>query len=61
VLHRPWIEHDLPAGDKRFLQAATGYRHTFVAGVETLRDDRPTGSTPGRLVRSWAGAMVSVG
>jgi N-acyl-D-aspartate/D-glutamate deacylase len=54
VLHRPRIEHDLPAGGRRFLQSATGYRHTFVAGVETLRDDRPTGATPGRLVRSGA-------
>jgi N-acyl-D-aspartate/D-glutamate deacylase len=51
TLHRPRIEHDLPAGGRRFLQSASGYRHTFVAGVETLRDDRPTGATPGRLVR----------
>jgi N-acyl-D-amino-acid deacylase len=51
TLYRPRIEHDLPAGGKRFLQSASGYRHTFVAGVETLRDDRPTGATPGRLVR----------
>jgi N-acyl-D-aspartate/D-glutamate deacylase len=58
VLHRPWIEHDLPAGGRRFLQSATGYRHTFVAGVETLRDDRPTGATPGRLVRSHADAKT---
>jgi N-acyl-D-amino-acid deacylase len=55
VLHRPRIEYDLPAGGKRFLQSASGYRHTFVAGVETLRDDRPTGATPGRLVRTQAG------
>jgi N-acyl-D-aspartate/D-glutamate deacylase len=52
TLHRPRIEHDLPAGGRRFLQSATGYRHTFVAGVETLRDDLPTGATPGRLVRA---------
>jgi N-acyl-D-amino-acid deacylase len=52
TLHRPRIEYDLPAGGRRFLQSASGYRHTFVAGVETLRDDRPTGATPGRLVRS---------
>jgi N-acyl-D-aspartate/D-glutamate deacylase len=55
TLHRPRIEHDLPAGGRRFLQSASGYRHTFVAGVETLRDDRPTGATPGRLVRGSAG------
>jgi N-acyl-D-aspartate/D-glutamate deacylase len=51
ALHRPRIEHDLPAGGRRFLQSASGYRHTFVGGVETLRDDAPTGATPGRLVR----------
>ena len=51
TLHRPFMAHDLPAGGKRFLQSASGYRHTFVAGVETLRDDRLTGAMPGRLVR----------
>jgi N-acyl-D-aspartate/D-glutamate deacylase len=56
TLHRPRIEHDLPAGGRRFLQSANGYRHTFVAGVETLRDDRPTGATPGRLVRGVGAA-----
>jgi N-acyl-D-aspartate/D-glutamate deacylase len=45
------MAHDPPAGGKRFLQSASGYRHTFVAGVETLRDDRLTGAMPGRLVR----------
>jgi N-acyl-D-aspartate/D-glutamate deacylase len=55
TLHRPRIEYDLPAGGKRFLQSASGYRHTFVAGVETLRDDVATGATPGRLVRSRGG------
>jgi N-acyl-D-aspartate/D-glutamate deacylase len=47
----PRIHADLPAGGKRFLQAATGYRHTFVAGVETYRDSEPTEALPGRLVR----------
>jgi N-acyl-D-aspartate/D-glutamate deacylase len=51
TLHRPYMAHDLPAGGKRFLQKATGYRHTFVAGVETLRNDQLTGAAPGRLVR----------
>jgi N-acyl-D-aspartate/D-glutamate deacylase len=55
VLHRPRIEHDLPAGGRRFLQSASGYRHTFVGGIETLCNDRPTGATPGRLVRTQAG------
>jgi N-acyl-D-aspartate/D-glutamate deacylase len=48
---------DLPAGGKRFIQRARGYRHTFVAGVEILRYDELTGELPGRLVR--AGALAS--
>ncbi|HVW34411.1 MAG TPA: amidohydrolase family protein [Acidimicrobiia bacterium] len=52
ALHRPEIHRDLPAGGKRFLQRADGYRHTFVAGTEIMRDGEPTGALPGRLVRS---------
>jgi N-acyl-D-aspartate/D-glutamate deacylase len=54
VLHRPVIHQDLPAGGRRLLQAADGYRHTFVSGVEIARDGKPTGALPGRLVRSGA-------
>ena len=50
-LHAPEIVHDLPAGGRRMLQRATGYRHTFVAGVEVATDGESTGATPGRLVR----------
>jgi N-acyl-D-aspartate/D-glutamate deacylase len=50
-LTTPRMHADLPAGGKRFLQPATGYRHTFVAGVETYRDGAPTEALPGRLVR----------
>ena len=50
-LHRPEIHYDLPAGGRRLLQRATGYLHTFVAGVEVRRDDESTGERPGRLVR----------
>ncbi len=49
--HRPEMHHDLPAGGRRVLQRATGYRHTFVAGVETYADGEATGELPGRLVR----------
>ncbi len=52
ALHRPHIQHDLPAGGRRLLQRADGYRHTFVSGVEIIRDGKPTGNLPGRLVRS---------
>jgi N-acyl-D-aspartate/D-glutamate deacylase len=45
------VVYDLPAGGKRLIQRAQGYRHTFVAGVETLQDDEHTGALPGRLLR----------
>lgn len=47
----PEIRRDLPAGGRRLVQRATGYRHTFVAGVETYADGDWTGATPGRLLR----------
>ena len=50
-LHVPEVVHDLPAGGRRMLQRATGYRHTFVAGTEVVADGESTGATPGRLVR----------
>jgi N-acyl-D-aspartate/D-glutamate deacylase len=48
---RPEIVYDLPAGGRRFVQRARGYRHTFVSGTEILRDDELTGELPGRLIR----------
>jgi len=45
------VVYDLPAGGRRLMQRADGYRHTFVAGVETLCDDQHTGAMPGKLVR----------
>ncbi len=48
---RPEMHHDLPAGGRRVLQRAHGYRHTVVAGVETYADGQATGELPGRLVR----------
>ncbi len=50
-LHAPEFVSDLPAGGKRMLQRASGYRHTFVAGTEIMSDGESTGATPGRLVR----------
>lgn len=47
----PEVVYDLPAGGRRVVQRATGYRHTFVAGVETMCDGSPTGALPGRLLR----------
>ncbi len=51
TVHRPTIVADLPAGGRRLLQKATGYDHTFVAGVEVASNSESTGDTPGRLVR----------
>ncbi|WP_433297976.1 N-acyl-D-amino-acid deacylase family protein [Pseudonocardia sp. CA-142604] len=55
-LHRPEVRYDLPAGGRRLLQRADGYRHTVVAGLETYRDGEPTDALPGRLVRGPAPA-----
>ncbi|MEO8500234.1 MAG: amidohydrolase family protein, partial [Vicinamibacteria bacterium] len=51
-LEAPRLVRDLPAGGKRFLQAAHGYRATVVSGTITLRDDRLSGARPGRLIRA---------
>ena len=48
---RPELHRDLPAGGKRLVQRATGYRHTFVAGVEVAAAGELTGARPGRLLR----------
>jgi N-acyl-D-amino-acid deacylase len=45
------IAHDLPAGEWRRVQRATGYRSTIVNGVETFADGNCTGETPGKLLR----------
>ena len=51
TLHSPRLVHDLPAGGRRLLQEAVGYRHTIVSGHETRRDGVDTGARPGRLIR----------
>src|SRR6185295_1897918 len=50
-LKQPEVVYDLPAGGRRLIQRASGYRHTFVAGVETVQNDELTGDLPGKLVR----------
>lgn len=50
-LHQPEVVNDLPAGGRRLVQRASGYRATIVAGIVTRRDDADTGARPGRLVR----------
>ena len=48
---QPEVVYDLPAGGKRLVQRAEGYRHIFVSGKETVRDDEHTGELPGKLLR----------
>jgi N-acyl-D-aspartate/D-glutamate deacylase len=60
ALRAPRMHADLPAGGRRFLQPATGYRHTFVAGLETYVDGEPTDALPGRLVRGPQQLAASV-
>ena len=50
-LEAPVMVHDLPAGGRRLLQRARGYRHTLKRGVETYRGCTATGALPGRLLR----------
>lgn len=57
ALRRPEVVYDLPAGGRRLIQQASGYRHTFVSGVETMQNDELTGERPGRLVR---GAQTAI-
>jgi N-acyl-D-aspartate/D-glutamate deacylase len=54
ALERPVMVHDLPAGGKRLMQKARGYRATIKAGQVTYRDGVATGALPGGLVRSDA-------
>ncbi len=50
-VRRPEMAYDLPAGGKRLLQRADGYRCTMVSGIVTYRDGEATGALPGTLVR----------
>ncbi|MCG8418444.1 MAG: amidohydrolase family protein [Proteobacteria bacterium] len=50
-LRRPRLVRDLPAGGKRFLQAAHGYVATVVSGQVVCRNGDLTGHQPGRVVR----------
>jgi N-acyl-D-aspartate/D-glutamate deacylase len=52
----PEMAYDLPAGGKRLLQRARGYRATLVSGQVTYEDGEHTGALPGRLVRAGAAA-----
>ncbi|MBL9024324.1 MAG: amidohydrolase family protein [Myxococcales bacterium] len=52
ALPAPRLVHDLPAGGRRLLQDADGYRATIVRG-EVVRDGgKTTAARPGRVVRA---------
>lgn len=51
-LRLPHLVDDLPAGGRRFVQDADGYRATICAGEVVVRDGELTGERPGRLVRA---------
>jgi len=50
-LEQPKMAYDLPAGGKRLIQEALGYRATVCAGEITFRNGAHTGVMPGRLLR----------
>jgi N-acyl-D-aspartate/D-glutamate deacylase len=50
-LHPPETLFDLPAGGRRLVQRADGYRATIVSGEVVVRDGATTGALPGVLVR----------
>ena len=50
-LHAPVMTCDLPAGGRRLIQRADGYRATVVSGEPTYIGGEATGALPGRLIR----------
>jgi N-acyl-D-aspartate/D-glutamate deacylase len=50
-VHPPRMAYDFPAGGKRLIQRADGYRYTIVAGALTFVDGEHTGALAGRVVR----------
>jgi N-acyl-D-aspartate/D-glutamate deacylase len=48
----PTVVHDFPAGARRLLQKATGFRATIVSGEVVVDDGAPTGARPGKLLRN---------
>ncbi|THD77347.1 MAG: D-aminoacylase [Phenylobacterium sp.] len=57
-LHRPEAVHDLPAGGRRLVQRADGYRYTVKSGQVTFEDGEFTGALPGGLVRGGREAVI---
>lgn len=54
TLGAPEMVNDLPAGGRRIIQKASGYRATVCAGEVTFEHGAHTGAMPGRLLRGSA-------
>ena len=50
-LHAPQMVFDLPAGGRRLIQRADGYKYTVVSGEVTFEDGEATDAMPGKLIR----------
>ncbi|HUZ11753.1 MAG TPA: amidohydrolase family protein [Caulobacteraceae bacterium] len=57
-LYRPEAVYDLPAGGRRLVQRADGYRYTVKSGAVTFEDGEHTGALPGSLVRGGREARI---
>jgi N-acyl-D-aspartate/D-glutamate deacylase len=49
------VVEDLPGGEWRRIQRASGYHAVFVNGERIIADDSETGRHPGRLLRHGRG------
>jgi N-acyl-D-aspartate/D-glutamate deacylase len=47
----PEVVHDLPAGARRLKQYSKGIKATVLNGQTVIRDNQPTGASPGKLLR----------
>ncbi|MFN0092102.1 MAG: N-acyl-D-amino-acid deacylase family protein [Acidimicrobiales bacterium] len=59
ALRPPEMVHDLPAGGKRLMQKAEGYRYTIKRGQVTFVDGVATGVLPGQVVRGAQAAPTA--
>ena len=54
----PHVVDDLPAGGRRLVQKAVGFKATVVNGEISIDNGAPTGATPGRLLRNALACAV---
>ena len=47
----PKIAFDLPGGEWRRVQRASGYKYIFINGQITIKDDKEVNQYPGQLLR----------